>query len=346
MSRFVEKPANVVDIIDSDDEEPEVENKAGGDRSLENRSFWIAGAFDIGPTKWTPSQGELEHARVHPKFLHSNATSHKWAFGAIAELLDNAVDEINNGATFVKVDRIYSRRDNSPALLFLDDGGGMDPDGVRKCMSLGYSTKKTNNTIGQCKSCLLLEASVFCFGIVGVLEANFIEPAHDKQDFERPSVYSRLETKLKQMQMDYWNKHQPQKTSDVPIQTQGEESHHISPTPGRAANPRLDLSGSETGSHGKTVYNNDMSTVWPPPGFQTLVAFTHFFVIVLVGMSLIQREQYLQRETELKTTAEDLEKQVAETKRRCAELSSRIDLMRRQKHMYINGARLNTFAAV
>lgn len=25
--------------------------------------------------------GQLEHARVHPKFLHSNATSHKWAFG-------------------------------------------------------------------------------------------------------------------------------------------------------------------------------------------------------------------------------------------------------------------------
>lgn len=24
---------------------------------------------------------QLEHARVHPKFLHSNATSHKWAFG-------------------------------------------------------------------------------------------------------------------------------------------------------------------------------------------------------------------------------------------------------------------------
>ncbi|KAI3785314.1 hypothetical protein L1987_44430 [Smallanthus sonchifolius] len=135
MSRFVEKPANVVDIIDSDDEEPEVENKAGDDRSLEGASG--------------KQERELEHARVHPKFLHSNATSHKWAFGAIAELLDNAVDEINNGATFVKVDRIYSKRDNSPLLLFLDDGGGMDPDGVRKCMSLGYSTKKTNNTIGQ-----------------------------------------------------------------------------------------------------------------------------------------------------------------------------------------------------
>jgi hypothetical protein len=39
---------------------------------------------------------------------------------------------------------------------------------------------------------------------VGVLEANFIEPAHDKQDFERSSLFIRLETKLKQILMDYW----------------------------------------------------------------------------------------------------------------------------------------------
>lgn len=26
----------------------------------------------------------------------------------------------------------------------------MDPEGMRKCMSLGYSTKKANTTIGQC----------------------------------------------------------------------------------------------------------------------------------------------------------------------------------------------------
>lgn len=31
-----------------------------------------------------------------------------------------------------------------------DDGGGMNPEGLRKCMSLGYSTKKSNTTIGQC----------------------------------------------------------------------------------------------------------------------------------------------------------------------------------------------------
>ncbi|KAI3785316.1 hypothetical protein L1987_44432 [Smallanthus sonchifolius] len=85
-----------------------------------------------------------------------------------------------------------------------------------------------------------------------------------------------------------------------------------------------------------------MSTVRPPPGFQT-----GFDQEVACGDSsraieeicdeniqlFMRREQYLQRETELKTTAEDLEKQVAETKRRCAELSSRIDLMRRQKHV-------------
>lgn len=34
---------------------------------------------------------------------------------------------------------------------FPDDGGGMDPDKMRQCMSLGYSEKsKEANTIGQC----------------------------------------------------------------------------------------------------------------------------------------------------------------------------------------------------
>ncbi|WVZ25243.1 hypothetical protein V8G54_003787 [Vigna mungo] len=115
------------------------------------RNFWKAGDFAVGPSsKPAPFQGHLEHARVHPKFLHSNATSHKWAFGAIAELVDNAVDEIQNGATFVKIDKFRVKKDNSPALCFLDDGGGMDPSSIRKCMSLGYSSKKSKTTIGQC----------------------------------------------------------------------------------------------------------------------------------------------------------------------------------------------------
>ncbi|KAL6986907.1 hypothetical protein U1Q18_012672 [Sarracenia purpurea var. burkii] len=175
MPKREKEPIDVVDIDSSGDEDgvgvgrsnntssneaplqsgPKVQSTAAnppstsGHQTLGSRSFWKAGNFDVGPSRSVPGQGQLEHARVHPKFLHSNATSHKWAFGAIAELLDNAVDEICNGATFVKVDRVYNVKDNSPALLFQDDGGGMDPECIRKCMSLGYSSKKTNTTIGQ-----------------------------------------------------------------------------------------------------------------------------------------------------------------------------------------------------
>lgn len=37
-----------------------------------------------------------------------------------------------------------------PIISHADDGGGMDPDSLRTCMSLGYSSKKTKTTIGQC----------------------------------------------------------------------------------------------------------------------------------------------------------------------------------------------------
>ncbi|XP_039819383.1 protein MICRORCHIDIA 2-like isoform X1 [Panicum virgatum] len=126
----------------------------GGGRVLDCRSFWKAGAYEAPAAPSHEFQdaletGDFDRARVHPKFLHTNATSHKWAFGAIAELLDNAVDEINNGATFIKVDKSINSKDNSPMLVFQDNGGGMDPEGVRRCMSLGFSTKKSKNTIGQ-----------------------------------------------------------------------------------------------------------------------------------------------------------------------------------------------------
>ncbi|XP_047073877.1 protein MICRORCHIDIA 2-like [Lolium rigidum] len=125
-----------------------------GPRSLDCRSFWKAGASEApsAPAREfhdALETGDFDRARVHPKFLHTNATSHKWAFGAIAELLDNAVDEISNGATYVKVDKTVNSKDNTPMLVFQDDGGGMDPEGVRKCMSLGFSTKKSKTTIGQ-----------------------------------------------------------------------------------------------------------------------------------------------------------------------------------------------------
>ncbi|GJN11853.1 hypothetical protein PR202_ga30084 [Eleusine coracana subsp. coracana] len=69
---------------------------------------------------------------------------------ALAELLDNSLDEVVNGATYVSIDVLEDSKDKSRMLLVEDDGGGMDPDKMRQCMSLGYSVKsKIASTIGQ-----------------------------------------------------------------------------------------------------------------------------------------------------------------------------------------------------
>lgn len=50
-------------------------------------------------------------------------------------------------------------------MCIADNGGGMDPDKMRHCMSLGYSAKsKVANTIGQCITPVLNQSvSVFLF---------------------------------------------------------------------------------------------------------------------------------------------------------------------------------------
>ncbi|GAA0152285.1 hypothetical protein LIER_10800 [Lithospermum erythrorhizon] len=115
------------------------------------KQFWKAGDYQaiIADDSSSYSVG-MDHVRVHPKFLHSNATSHKWALGAFAELLDNALDEACNGATYVHVDVLENMKEKGKMLLVEDNGGGMSPDKMRQCMSLGYSEKsKSANTIGQ-----------------------------------------------------------------------------------------------------------------------------------------------------------------------------------------------------
>ncbi|KAF5796627.1 putative histidine kinase/HSP90-like ATPase superfamily, morc, S5 domain 2 [Helianthus annuus] len=115
------------------------------------RNFWKAGDFDeVSDGDWDTASGGMDHVRVHPRFLHSNATSHKWVLGAFAELLDNSLDEFCNGATYVNIDMLRNKKDGNRMLLIEDNGGGMDPDKMRQCMSLGYSLKsKVADTIGQ-----------------------------------------------------------------------------------------------------------------------------------------------------------------------------------------------------
>ncbi|KAK8960452.1 hypothetical protein KSP40_PGU014856 [Platanthera guangdongensis] len=66
----------------------------------------------------------------------------------IAELLDNTVDEVCNGATMAFIDKI-SNLGNNHALLIQDNGGGMDPESIRHCMSFGFSDKQSNTAIGH-----------------------------------------------------------------------------------------------------------------------------------------------------------------------------------------------------
>ncbi|KAL3818537.1 hypothetical protein ACJIZ3_004442 [Penstemon smallii] len=115
------------------------------------KQFWKAGDYEGAPGgDWNSTDGGMDHVRVHPKFLHSNATSHKWVLGALAELLDNSLDEVCNGATYVSIDMAINKKDGSKMLLIEDNGGGMSPEKMRHCMSLGYSAKsKLINTIGQ-----------------------------------------------------------------------------------------------------------------------------------------------------------------------------------------------------
>ncbi|KAF8054624.1 hypothetical protein N665_1322s0008 [Sinapis alba] len=126
-------------------------NVSSGGRVGSCKQFWKAGDYEGAPGgNWDLSSGGFDHVRVHPKFLHSNATSHKWALGAFAELLDNALDEVASGATYVNVDMLENKKEGNRMLLIEDNGGGMDPEKMRQCMSLGYSAKsKLANTIGQ-----------------------------------------------------------------------------------------------------------------------------------------------------------------------------------------------------
>ncbi|XP_069152674.1 protein MICRORCHIDIA 7-like [Solanum lycopersicum] len=115
------------------------------------KQFWKAGDYEGIDGGFAAGHAEgMDHVRVHPKFLHSNATSHKWALGAFAELLDNAMDEVCNGATYVSVDVLDNKKEKGKMILVEDNGGGMTPDKMRQCMSLRYSAKsKLANTIGQ-----------------------------------------------------------------------------------------------------------------------------------------------------------------------------------------------------
>ena len=98
----LEKNSSVfADLSHSDPSAAPQEQSRPSNRS---RIFSKAGNYNRRRTTSISSTGGFAQAKFTPKYLHSNATSHKWALGAMAELLDNSVDEIDNGATFLHID--------------------------------------------------------------------------------------------------------------------------------------------------------------------------------------------------------------------------------------------------
>ncbi|KAF3432351.1 hypothetical protein FNV43_RR27091 [Rhamnella rubrinervis] len=195
------------------------------------KQFWKAGDYegvnDVNDSNSALCSVGLDHVRIHPKFLHSNATSHKWSLGAFAELLDNSLDEVCNGATFVHIDVLINEKDGSKMLLVDDNGGGMNPDKMRQCMSLGYSVKsKLANTIGQYgngfkTSTMRLGADVIVFSrcresdgrsstqSIGMLSYTFLR-ATGKEDIVVPMVdYEKSDQgwrNLMRASLDDWNR--------------------------------------------------------------------------------------------------------------------------------------------
>ncbi|XP_051116073.1 protein MICRORCHIDIA 7 isoform X2 [Andrographis paniculata] len=97
------------------------------------RQFWKAGDYDAD------CGGAVATSAANDRFSD-----------AFAELLDNALDEVCNGATYVSVDVLENDNNSHKMVVVQDNGGGMTPNKMRQCMSLGYSAKsKMANTIGQ-----------------------------------------------------------------------------------------------------------------------------------------------------------------------------------------------------
>ncbi|CAL4901451.1 unnamed protein product [Urochloa decumbens] len=70
-----------------------------------------------GTNETIQAQDLIYRERVRNKFQDGNETSHRWILGAIAELLDNAVDEVPRGATKVLIDCVVNPHNGSPSLL-------------------------------------------------------------------------------------------------------------------------------------------------------------------------------------------------------------------------------------
>ncbi|CAL4908882.1 unnamed protein product [Urochloa decumbens] len=120
-----------------------------------------------GTNETIQAQDLIYRERVCNKFQDGNETSHRWILGAIAELLDNAVDEVPRGATKVLIDCVVNPHNGSPSLLVQDNGGGMDPISLWKCMTAAAPNRKPPDSIGR--NGIGFKAAISCLGVGAII---------------------------------------------------------------------------------------------------------------------------------------------------------------------------------
>nr|GMD49135.1 protein MICRORCHIDIA 2-like [Ipomoea batatas] len=152
-------------------------------------------------------------------------------------------------------------------------------------------------------------------GVVGVLEANFIEPAHDKQDFERSTSFYRLEMRLKQMIMEYWKTcchlvgHRPPGTPSVQREATAQPQF-------KGVNTQMPLPTAERQPVTSLVDERSIDQI----SEENIQLF-------------MKCEEYIQKENELKKMIMEMETELEETKKKCAVISSRLETRKKLKAM-------------
>lgn len=197
-------------------------------------------------------------------------------------------------------------------------------------------------------------------GVVGVLEANFIEPAHDKQDFERSPLSIRLETRLKQMVLEYWNKNCHLMGYQTPgTGAKNKQKDHSVHSVQHAANTRkhlpanqhiASLSGTAPGhmhldqSNGEPHGSGDFRRDFPVGSYEavSLVATMDDAEPLSVdqiceeNIQLFRRcDEHLVKQTQLRQKIAGLKKQLEESKAKYAQLAAYVETRKRQNISHV-----------
>ncbi|CAA7035756.1 unnamed protein product [Microthlaspi erraticum] len=217
------------------------------------------------------------------------------------------------------------------------------------------------------------EGSHLGHGVVGVLEANFIEPLHDKQDFESSSLVNRLEIKLKRILNDYWYSHShflgyssyrkpwgkskmtpvpdPPPTVNTFTPPPSVNTFSPPPSPSNKAGPIIRELSLSKGTpvlkvavpppHVRNSRNNFEPVELSP---QPAAATEEDAGNNLVGKSVdeiseeniqlfMKCEEYRKTENDLEQTVKNLEKELEEAKSKCAHLALLVDAKKMQMQL-------------